>query len=144
MLNNIRAQLKLFFGVLKHAEDEAAIIVRRDAGIIHDQLLQLEVNAGVISVAALHELKKLFSPSTPKEVVEEVEGLIKHIDGLRKLQKLPPSGPQPTPVAEPPVSVPPNEGVKAAEAPAPEAVVEVAPPAAAAEVVPFPSEAPQK
>jgi hypothetical protein len=118
MLNNLRGQLKLLFGLLKHSEEEAVIVARRDIGIIHDNLVKIEAEAVVISAKTLHAFKALFTPSTDPEVVSEVEGAIKHVDDCRALHKLPPYG-APTPAVEANAEV-------------------VAPTAPLAPVVPFP------
>lgn len=93
MLNSIRAQILLFYGILEKTEHATAVVVRRDLGILHDDLLKAESQLAVINIELVHELKKTFTTATPKALVTLVDNIIKHVDELRKTAKLEPSAP---------------------------------------------------
>lgn len=93
MLNSIRSQILLFHGILEHTAHATAVVVRRDLGILHDDLLKAESQLAVVNIELVHELKKTFTAATPKSLVTLVDNIIKHVDELRKTAKLEPSAP---------------------------------------------------
>lgn len=135
MLNSIRSQILLFHGILEKTEHATAVVVRRDLGILHDDLLKAESQLAVVNIELVHELKKTFTTATPKALVTLVDNIIKHVDELRKTAKLEPSAPFAAgffdaPADKPKLPAPPAEAAKdGTAAPTPEPVL--------APVVPF-------
>ena len=111
MLNQIRAQLQLFYGLLEKESAAAAVVVRRDAGVLHDELLKAEKYVVTVPVEWLHELKKHFTTATEPALVKAVDEVIKYVDDGRAAAKppLPPSGPVESTAIAPPAAATPTE-----------------------------------
>ncbi len=90
MLNQIRAQLRLFFDLLEGNKTATATVVRRDVGVLHDDLLKAECYLVTVPIEVLHEYRESFS-KLPKEVSEALEKAIEAVDKARSENKLPPS-----------------------------------------------------
>lgn len=117
MLNSIRSQILLFHGLLEKNEHATAVVARRDLGVLHDHLLEAETALAVVSIEILHEFKKTFTDKTPKQIVQLIDKVIEHVDGLRKNKSLPPSGPFAPGTFDEPKKPGDPEPVKTAEAP---------------------------
>lgn len=92
LLNQIRAKVRDLHGLLQNNTDSPSKYATRDLAGLHDHLVQAEARAAVVDVRTLHEVRKLFTPSTPPRVTKEIDELIAHVDSLRKLHEgVPPS-----------------------------------------------------